>query len=96
MRDDDKMFNIGFAMSMGMVFLIIFLQVCYRVQNANLADIREKMNNTYQKYSVAETKFSTLKSDFSLRSSLDSINKNLQTVSSSKTVNVDDIPMVGE
>ena len=96
MRDDDKMFNIGTIMLMGIVFLIVFLQVCYRVQNSNLEAVRRDMANVRHEYNVADTKFSALKSADSLRGSVVGVNPKAQTVSFSKTVHINDIPMVAE
>ena len=96
MRDDEKMFSIGVSMLMGVMFLIVFLQVCYRVQNSNLNDVRRNMENTQHEYDIARTRFSTLSSADSLRGSVVGINPKAEVVSFSKTVNIDDIPMVVE
>ena len=94
MRDDEKMFNIGTIMLMGVVFLIVFLQVCYRVQNSNLRNVRSEMENTSHEYDIARTRFSALSSADSLRGSVVGVNPNAETVSFSKTVHIDSIPMV--
>ncbi len=94
MRDDEKMFNIGTIMLMGVVFLIVFLQVCYRVQNSNLRDVRREMENASHEYDIAKTRFSALSSADSLRGSVVVVNPNAETVSFSKTVHIDSIPMV--
>jgi len=94
MRDDEKMFNIGVAMLLGVVFLIVFLQVCYRVQNNNLKSVRNEMETTKQETDIAGTKFSALSSADSLRGSVVGINPRVETVSFSKTVHIDNIPMV--
>jgi len=94
MRDDEKMFNLGVAMFVGIVCLIVFLQVCYREQNNNLKSVRRSADVARQEYAVAETKFSALSSADSLRGSVVGINPNAEIVSFSKTVHIDDIPMV--
>ena len=94
MRDDEKMFNLGVAMFVGIVCLIVFLQVCYREQNNNLKSVRRSADVARQEYAVAETKFSSLSSADSLRGSVVGINPNAEIVSFSKTVHIDDIPMV--
>lgn len=94
MRDDEKMFNIGFAMSLGMVFLIVFLQVCYRVQNNNLVSVRHSMETTKHESDIDGTKLSALLSADSLRASVKHVNPRAEVVSFSKTVHIDDIPMV--
>lgn len=96
MRDDEKMFNIGTIMLMAVVFLIVFLQVCYRVQNSNIESVRRDIAETRHEYSIADTKFSALKSADSLRGSVVGVNPKAETVSFSKTVHIDTIPMVGE
>lgn len=96
MRDDEKMFNLGVAMFVGIVCLIVFLQVCYREQNNNLKSVRRLADVARQDYAIAETKFSALSSADSLRSSVVGINPNAEVVSFSKTLRIDDIPMVKE
>lgn len=96
MRDDEKMFNLGLWMLIGVVCLIIFLQVCYRVQNNNLEYIRSVMDDTKYEMAVAETKFSNLSSGDSLRRAVVETHPNVTTVSYSKTIHIDNIPMVTE
>ena len=50
MRDDEKMFSASIAVLMGVVFMIVFLQVCFRVQNNNLKSVRHDMENTQHLY----------------------------------------------
>ena len=94
MRDDEKMFNLGMAMAIGIVCVIVFLQVCYREQNNNLKSVRHAMDTTRQEFAIAETKFSALSSADSLRGSVVGVNPNAETVSYSKTIHINDIPMV--
>ena len=94
MRDEEKMFNLGMAMAIGIVCFIVFLQVCYREQNNNLKSVRHAMDTTRQEFAVAETRFSALSSADSLRSSVIGVNPDAEIVSYSKTINVDNIPMV--
>ena len=94
MRDDEKMFNLGMAMATGIVCLIVFLQVCYREQNNNLKSVRHAMGTARQEFAIAETKFSALSSADSLRGSVVGVNPNAETVSYSKTIHINDIPMV--
>lgn len=94
MRDDEKMFNIGSIMFFAMICLVAFLQVCYRVQENNLKSVRRSLENTKQEYDIAGTKFSALSSAGLLRASVSEINPKMETVSFSKTVHIDNIPMV--
>lgn len=94
MQDDEKMLNIGVIMVFSIVCLIAFLQVCYRVQDNNLKSVRREMENTKQEYDIAGTKFSALSSAGLLRASVSEINPKMETVSFSKSVRVEDIPMV--
>ena len=93
MRDDEKMFNIGATMLGCIVCLIAFLQVCYRVQDNNLKSVRRSIENTKQDYDIATAKFSSLSSAGLLRGSVVGINPNVETVSFSKNIHIDDIPM---
>ena len=94
MRDDEKMLNIGVTMGASVVCLIAFLQVCYRVQDNNLKSVRHSLENTQQEYDIAGTKFSSLSSAGLLRASVSEINPKMEVVSFSKTVFIDDIPLV--
>ena len=94
MRDDEKVFNIGMAMVVSVVCLIAFLQVCYREQENNLKSVRKSLEITKQEYDIAGTKFSALSSAGMLRASVAEINPKMETVSFSKTVHIDNIPMV--
>ena len=58
MRDDEKMFNIGTIMLMAVVFLIVFLQVCYRVQTSNLDAVCRNMDYTRHEFDFARNSFS--------------------------------------
>ena len=81
-------------MVFSIVCLIAFLQVCYRVQENNLKSVRQSMETTKQEYDIAGTKFSALSSAGFLRASVAETNPEMETVSFSKTVNINDIPMV--
>lgn len=94
MQDDVKMFNFGIIMSVGLMCLIVFLQVCYREQNKNLRSVRANMENVQQEIAKEETKFSALSSGDLLRGSVVGINPKAETVSFSKTIHIDEIPMV--
>ena len=96
MRDDEKMFNIGWVLAGFVICLTVFLQVCYRVQNNNLKSIRSAMQNNRQKIALEETKFSALSAGGSLRSSFKETYPKAETVSFSKIVNIDDRPMATE
>lgn len=96
MRDDEKMFNIGVTMLCGIICLIAFLQVCYRVQNNNLMSVRRNLETTKQEYDIAGTRFSSLSSAGMLRGSVMGNNPQAETVSFSKNVRIDEIPMVEE
>ena len=94
MRDDEKMFSVSVAVLMGVVIMIVFLQVCYRVQNNNLVSVRHSLETTKHEADIAGTKLSALLSADSLRRSVKNANPNAEVVSFSKTVHIDDIPMV--
>jgi len=94
MRDDEKMFNIGATMLFCIVCLVAFLQVCYRVQDNNLKSVHRELETTKQEYDIAGTRFSALSSAGFLRGSVVETNPKAEIVSFSKTVHIDNIPMV--
>ena len=94
MHDDEKMFNLGISMFIGIIGLIMFLQVCYREQNRNLKYVHNTMESVQQDTETAETRFSALTSGDLLRGSVIGVNPKSETVSYSKTIHIDEIPMV--
>ncbi len=96
MQDDEKMFNIGWIAVAVIFCLTAFLQVCYREQNRDIRNVRNEIENTKHELEIAETKFSTLSASDSLRNSVIGINPKVTVVSFSKTVHIDEIPMVQE
>lgn len=96
MRDDEKMFNLGVAMLFSVIVLIVFLQVCYRKQNADLKYVRNTTELVRQDMEKAETKFLILKSADSLRNSVKDANKKVEVISFNKNIHINDIPMVEE
>ena len=94
MHDDEKMFNLGISMFIGVIGLIMFLQVCYREQNRNLKYVHNTMESVQQDTETAETRFSALTSGDLLRGSVIGVNPKSETVSYSKTIHIDEIPMV--
>nr|MBQ0091155.1 hypothetical protein [Candidatus Enterousia merdequi] len=68
--------------------------VCYRVQNDNLISVQHSLETTNHESDIAGTKLSALLSADSLRSSVKESNPRAEFVSFSKTVHIDDIPMV--
>ena len=96
MQDDQKMFNIGLGMMAVVVCLAAVLQVCYRQQNISIKKVRNAIETTQHELEIAETKFSALSSSESLRNSVSITNPKAEVVSFSKTVHIDEIPMVQE
>lgn len=94
MRDDEKMFNLGVIMFVSVMCLIVFLQVAYRKQNNDIKNVRSAMESVQQEYEVAETRFSALLAADSLRNSVVGTLPKAETVSFSKTIHINDIPMV--
>ena len=96
MRDDEKMFRLGIGLFLVVAAMIVFLQVGYRVQDKNIKYVRDSINDARYEFATLEAKFSNLSSGNSLRDSLTRIYPKATTVSYSKTIHIDDIPMVTE
>lgn len=96
MQDDERLFNIGWVLVFTLSLMTAFLQVCYREQNKNLNTVRKELINVRQQYESAEVKFSALSSADSLRNSVIETNQKAEVVSFSKTINIENIPMVQE
>ena len=93
MRDDEKMFKLGLFMFIFVVSLVVFLQVGYRVQNDNLEHVNNALDDTRYEFAKEETKFVHLSSGDSLRGFVVNIHPSATTVSYSKTIHINDIPM---
>lgn len=96
MQDDQKMLNISVGMAIVVAFLAAVLQVCYREQNISMKKVRNSIETAKHELEMAETKFSALSSSESLRNSVSITNPKAEVVSFSKTIHIDEIPMVQE
>ncbi|MBR5904317.1 MAG: hypothetical protein IKZ49_02160 [Alphaproteobacteria bacterium] len=96
MQDDEKLISMGVISIISVILITAFLQVCYREQNKNINSVRKELVNVRHQYEISETKFSALSSADLLRNSVLGTNQTAEVVSFSKTINIDNIPMVQE
>jgi len=96
MQDDERLLRIGVSAIGILCLLTAFLQVCYREQNKDIISVRKELANVRHQYEISETKFSALSSADLLRNSVMGTNNTAEVVSFSKTIHIDNIPMVQE
>lgn len=91
MNEEEKMFQWGLAMAMGVLMLTAVLQVCYRVQDKTRARTRAEIVKTQQEIAVAESNFASYVRPEILRNVVTSIYPNAAVVSFNKSVSIDEL-----
>ena len=93
MNEEEKMFRIGSAMLILVVAITVALQVCYRTQNRERRDIRQKIRNAQQDIALAQTEFAAWVRPESLRNAIDiSGLSKVEPISFNKSVEIQDLP----
>jgi hypothetical protein len=91
MNEEEKMFQWGLGMAMGVLMLTAVLQVCYRVQDKTRARTRADIVKVQQETAVAQANFASYVRPEILRSVVTSIYPNASVVSFNKSVAIDEL-----
>lgn len=91
MRDDEKMFQIGAWLLMGMLLVTVTMQVAFRTQNRQLNSVRREIVQTQKKIAVAEANFASYVRPEILRSSLENVAPRSEVISFKKSVSINDL-----
>lgn len=91
MRDDEKMFQIGAWLLMGMLLVTVTMQVAFRTQNRQLNSVRREIVQTQKKIAVAEANFASYVRPEILRSSLENVAPKSEVISFKKSVSINDL-----
>ena len=94
MQDDEKMFKIGLFMVCVVVALIMFLQVGYREQNRVLTNLHDEVSTAHKNIEKAQNIFTERTRPDLLKNTVFKVNPDAETVSFSKNIHIDEIPMV--
>ena len=93
MNEEEIMFRIGSAMLVFVVALTVGLQVCYRTQNNERRDVREKIRDAQQDIALSQAEFAALVRLESLRNSIDiSGLTKVEPISFNKSVEIGELP----
>lgn len=93
MNEEEKMFRIGSAMLTLVVALTVALQVCYRTQNKERREVRQKIRETQQDIASAQTEFAMLVRPENLRNAIDiSGLSGVEPISFNKSVEIQELP----
>ena len=92
MNEEEKMFKIGVCSLVGVVFLIVGLQVCYRTQHKSLKFTYEETVKTQQQIAVEQAKFESMTNSEYLLGMLTTVNPHVEIIGFRKYVEIDDLP----
>ncbi|MFQ6760560.1 MAG: hypothetical protein ACLRFM_04170 [Alphaproteobacteria bacterium] len=93
MNEEAKMFKIGVCSLVGVIFLIVGLQVCYRTQHKSLKFTYDETVKTQQQIAVAQAKFESMTNSEYLLGMLTAVNPHVEIIGFRKYVEIDDLPL---
>ncbi len=93
MNEEEKMFKIGVCSLVGVIFLIVGLQVCYRTQHKSLKFTYDETVKTQQQIAVAQAKFESMTNSEYLLGMLTAVNPHVEIIGFRKYVEIDDLPL---
>lgn len=93
MNEEQRMFRIGVCALVGVMFLIVLLQVCYRTQHKSLKYTHEAIVETQKKIAVAQANFETLTNSGVLLSAVSMVVPNVEIIGFKKYTNIEDLPL---
>ena len=92
MNEEEKMFKIGVCSLVGVIFLIVGLQVCYRTQHKSLKFTYDEIVKTQQQIAVEQAKFESMTNSEYLLGMLTTINPHVEIIGFRKYIEIDDLP----
>ena len=93
MNDEQKMFKIGVWSLVGVMFLIVGLQVCYRTQHKSLKFTHDEIVKTQQQIAVAQAKFESMTNSEYLLGMVTAVNPHVEIIGFRKYAAVEDLPL---
>ena len=93
MNEEQKMFKIGVCSLVGVVFLIVGLQVCYRTQHKSLKYTYDEIVKTQQQIAVAQAKFESMTNSEYLLGMVTTFNPNVEIIGFRKYTTIEDLPL---
>ena len=91
MGEDEKMLKIGTWALLGVLFLTVILQVCYRTQNRTRKMIKNEIINIQRQTTQEQARFESFARPEFLRDKVVMINPKSETVGYSKNISINDL-----
>ena len=93
MNEEQKMFKIGVWSLVGVIFLIVGLQVCYRTQHRALKFTHDRIVETQEKIAIEQAKFESMTNFEYLRQKVEYVNPRTEVIGFKKYKNIEDLPL---
>lgn len=93
MTEEQKMFKIGVWSLIGVIFLIVGLQVCYRTQHRALKYTYEETVKTQKQIAIEQAKFESMINSAYLLGMVTAVNPNVEIIGFRKYTTVEDLPL---
>ncbi len=93
MNEEQKMFKIGVCSFIGVIFLIVGLQVCYRNQHKSLKFTHDEIVKTQQQIAIAQAKFESMTNSEYLLGMVTAVNPHVEIIGFRKYTDVEDLPL---
>ncbi len=93
MNEEQKMFRIGVWSLVGIIFVIVGLQVCYRIQHKSLKFTHDEIVKTQQQIAIEQAKFESMINVEFLQDKVKMMNSNAEIIGFRKYVEIEDLPL---
>ncbi|MBP9999255.1 MAG: hypothetical protein KBT14_00990 [Proteobacteria bacterium] len=93
MNEEQKMFKIGVCSLVGVVFLIVGLQVCYRTQHKALKFTYEETVKTQQQIALEQSRFESMTNSEYLLGMVTTVNPRVEIIGFRKYIEIEDLPL---
>ena len=93
MNEEQKMFKIGVCSLIGVIFLIVGLQVCYRPQHKSLKFTYDEIVKTQQQIAIEQAKFESMTNSEYLLGMVTTVNPNVEIIGFKKYIEIEALPL---
>ncbi len=93
MNEEQKMFRIGVWSLVGIIFVIVGLQVCYRTQHKSLKFTHDEIVKTQQQIAIEQAKFESMTNSEYLRGMVTAVNPRVEIIGFRKYAEIEDLPL---
>lgn len=93
MNEEQKMFKIGVWSLVGIIFIIVALQVCYRTQHKSLKVTHDRIVEIQKKFAIEQAKFESMTNFEYLRDRVESVSPHIEIIGFKKYTEIEDLPL---